>query len=133
MQTLLLDRHDGQPLRLAIVSTVALLLLMAALLMLDGCAQSGGVLTPQTTNERIAAAQAGVTQARQTATQLLQAKKISSDDAANVLKQTDAAREGIDVARALTATDPAGASSRLQATLAILTALQSYLTARQGP
>jgi hypothetical protein len=133
MQTLIFDRDAGQPARLAIMSAFGLILLMVVALLVQGCAQSGGLLTPQTANERIAAAQAGVTQARVTATQLLQAKKISSDDAANVLKQTDAAREGIDVARTLSATDPAGASSRLQTTLAILTALQTYLASRQGP
>jgi hypothetical protein len=128
MQTLIFDRDAGQPARLAIMSAFGLILLMVVALLVQGCAQSGGLLTPQTANERIAAAQARVT-----ATQLLQAKKISSDDAANVLKQTDAAREGIDVARTLSATDPAGASSRLQTTLAILTALQTYLASRQGP
>lgn len=105
------------------------LLLGALLLLLSACAQLG-VPTPQTTNERIAAAQASVTQVRQSATQLLEAKRISSADAANVLKQTDAAREGVDVARAIAATDPSGASSKLQAATAILTALQSYLASR---
>jgi hypothetical protein len=104
-------------------------LLLAAVFALAGCAQLG-VPTPQTTNERIAAAQASVTQVRQSATQLLEAKRISSADAANVLKQTDAAREGVDVARAIAATDPAGASSKLQAATAVLTALQSYLASR---
>ena len=108
----------------------ALVLFVLALLV--GCAQLG-LPTPATTNERIAAAQASVTQARATATQLLQAKKISSDDAQNVLKQTDAAREGIDLVRTMSAADPAGANNRLTQIVAVLTALQAYLATKEAP
>lgn len=121
--------HPLAALRKPDVRNGLFLLLCAFLLLLAACAQVG-LPTPQTTNERIAAAQASVTQARATTTQLLEAKKITSADAANVLKQTDAAREGIDVARTISATDPGAATSKLQAAVAILSALQAYLASK---
>lgn len=105
-----------------------LALVMAVLCI--GCAGMG-TPTPQTLNERLAVSQASVTQMRSTATMLLNAKKISSQDADNVLKQTDAAAEGIRLAIALSPTDALGAANKLQATQAVLTALQAYLMTKQ--
>jgi len=109
--------------------TTSLIAMLCALLI--GCA-AVGIPTPQTMNERVAMAQSTVTQLRATATVLLNAKRISSKDAENVLKQTDAATEGIALALAISATDPAEASTKLQATLTVLTALQAYLASKQS-
>lgn len=102
----------------------------AGLLALTACAQLGAP-TPQTFNERLAAGYGTVTQVRSTATALLTAKAISVDDAANVLRTTDTAREGLELARSIAATDAAGASTRLQTSVAVLTALQQYLLSKQ--
>lgn len=103
----------------------AFLLALAA-----GCA-SLGVPTPQSFNENLAVSVAANTSVRETATTLLQAKKISAADAENVLKQTDVAREGLNVARSLSGSDLASAQSRLEATTAALKALQQYLLTKQ--
>lgn len=99
-----------------------LLFVMAALI---GACASLGVETPKTFNERVAVAQQTVTQVRLSATQLLQVKSISVADAENVLKQTDAAQEGVVIARSLG--DSPAAGTRLQVSIAVLTALQAYL------
>lgn len=104
-----------------------LLALLCALFV--ACAQLG-LPAPETMRERIAAAQGASTQLRASATQLLNAKKISSADATNVLKTTDAAAEGIALAMQISATDPAGADTRLKAAVAVLGALQAYLATK---
>lgn len=109
-----------------LVSTITML---CALIV--GCA-SVGLPTPQTMNERVAVAQSTVTQLRSTATVLLNAKRISSKDAENVLRQTDAATEGIALAMLMSATDPAGANTKLQTTLQVLQVLQAYLASKQS-
>ncbi len=104
-------------------------LVIFAMSLLVACAQLG-LPTPQTMNEKIATAQGSVTQVRTSATQLLVAKKITSADATNVLKSTDAAAEGVAVARSISTTDPTGANSKLTAAVTILTALQTYLASK---
>lgn len=99
--------------------------------MLVACAQLG-LPTPDTLNEKIAAAQGSVTQVRTSATQLLQAGKISSSDATNVLTTTDAASEGIRVARTLSAQDPNAAQAKLVATMTVLSAIQAYLATKSA-
>lgn len=103
------------------------MMFMCALMV--ACAQLG-LPTPETMNEKIAAAQGSVTQVRTSATQLLQAGKISSSDATNVLTTTDAASEGIRVARVISEQNPAAAQSKLVATMTVLTALQAYLATK---
>jgi len=104
-------------------------LLTFACALLVACS-SLGLPTPETFNEKVAAAQASVTQVRQTATQLLNTKKISVADAENVLKSTDAASEGIAVARAMSAQDPSAAQARLTLIVTALTAIQTYLATK---
>jgi hypothetical protein len=94
------------------------------------CAQLG-LPTPQTMNEKLAAAQGSVTQVRTSATQLLQAGKITSGDATNVLTTTDAASEGIRVARVISAQDPTAAQARLTMVVTTLTAIQAYLATKK--
>jgi hypothetical protein len=104
-------------------------MLFAFAMLLSACAQLG-LPTPETLNEKIAAAQGSVTQVRMTATQLLTAKKISVADAESVLKTTDAASEGITVARSLSAQDPNAAQARLTMIVTTLTAAQAYLASK---
>lgn len=90
-----------------------------------------GVPAPQTFNERLAAAYSTVTAARDTTATLLTSGKLTAADAQNVNTQCDNLRSALDVARTLRITDPVEADSRLSATIAALTALQSYLESRQ--
>jgi predicted membrane metal-binding protein len=99
-----------------------------------GCAARtsgmGSVLLPQTFNERIAAGYVLVSTVRETATTLLNAGKLSAQDGANVLQVTDVARDGLNVARSLAATDLTSAEAKLAATNTALVALQQYLSTR---
>lgn len=105
-----------------------LMTFMCALLV--ACA-SLGVPAPQTMNEKIAAAQAAITQVRVSATQLLNGGKISAADGENVLTTTDAAAKGVEVARTISAQDPTAAQAKLTAIVTGLSALQLYLASRQ--
>lgn len=93
---------------------------------LQGCAALG-LPSPQSFNERLAVGYASVTSARETATSLLNAGKISVGDAENVLEQTDNARAGLDIAREVHATAPDAANAKLTAVLTALKALEAYL------
>jgi hypothetical protein len=101
-----------------------------------GCAQGtngmGSVLLPQTLNERIAAGYVLVSTLRSTATTLLDAGKLTADDGTNVLQVTDVARDGLNVARTLAATDLTSAEAKLAATNTVLVALQQYLATRSS-
>jgi hypothetical protein len=105
--------------------------LACAMLILSACA-SLGVPTPDTFNKKLAVAVATVTEVRNTGATLLSAGKISASDAANIEKQADTAREGLNVARTLSGKDLAGADNKLTAATAILQALQTYLLTKQG-
>lgn len=110
------------------VQKYAMFYLMALMV---GCAQLG-IPTADTFSERLAAGYALNSQVRATATELLTAKKISSVDGQNVLEQTNNARAGLDVARALSATDLKSADGKLTAVRTALTALNAYLAMRKG-
>jgi hypothetical protein len=103
---------------------------------LPGCASGtnplGSVLLPQTFNERVAAGYVLVSTLRTTATTLLNAGKLTADDGMNVLQITDVARDGLNVARTLAATDLTSAEAKLAATNAALVALQQYLATRSA-
>lgn len=101
------------------------------LTLVSACAQLG-LPVAETFNERLAAGYALNTQIRATATDLLTAKKISSADGQHVLDQTNNARTGLDVARALHATDASAADGKLVAIRTALLAVQTYLAARKG-
>lgn len=108
----------ARPLMLALIAAITLLTLL-----LQGCATLG-VPAPQTFNERLAAGYVSATSIRTSATTLLNGAVITSSDAENLQKQADVAREGLDVARTLPALQ---AEDKLQATLLILQAAQTYL------
>lgn len=89
-----------------------------------------GTTAPLTVNEQIGAGYATVTAIRTSASTLLKAGKITADDAQNVQSSADAARAGLDVARTISNTNPAAATSKLTAVSTALHALQAYLVAR---
>lgn len=103
--------------------------LLVALALLTACAQLG-VPTAKNFGERLAVGYIAVAGVRDGATTLLQARKITADDAQNIQKQADTARAGLDIARNLRATNPGAAEDRLSMTITALTALQTYLQAR---
>lgn len=105
--------------------------LVAVFSALMGCAQLG-LPTPETFNEKVAAGYGTITQIVTTADTLLKAKKISPEDAENVLKSTDVAKVGIDTARKIHATDPTGADGKLNAIRTGLAAISAYLASRGG-
>ena len=115
-----------------IVLGVALALPAATL---PGCAQGTNIfgstaLAPQTFNERLAVAYTAVTGIRQSATTLLGSNTITAEDGDNVLKATDVARAGLDIARKLSTLDLTSADAKLNAVSITLTALSEYLTTR---
>jgi hypothetical protein len=121
----------------AILASVCIAAALAvAVPQFGGCAAGtnplGSVLLPQTFNERIAAGYVLVTTARATATTLLNAGKLTADDGTNVLQVTDVARDGLNVARTLAATDLTSAEAKLAATNTALVALQQYLATRSA-
>lgn len=102
------------------------------MLLMAGCTALG-LPQAKTFNERVAVAIGTVTTAREAATSLLTAGKITVTDAENVQKQADNAREGIIIATQIHETDPGGAETRLSTAITILQALQSYLDSRKHP
>ena len=103
--------------------------LFIAALLLSACTTLG-VPTVTTFNEQLAVGYTTVTTVRQTATTLLQAKKITADDGQNVLNVTDGARTGLDIARSISKTDLQAATNKLDAVRTILVGLQTYLASK---
>ena len=89
------------------------------------------VSTPQTFDERLADAIAKASAVRTTTTTLYRENLISADDAQRMHAQADNAREGLEVARGVQATDPAAGSVRLAAEVATLDGLQTDLNAKR--
>lgn len=113
------------------IKVVVLSLTLSCLMGFEGCAQLGITSAP-TFNEDLAIAYTSVTTIRQTATQLLNAKKLTAADGQNVLAQTDNARSGLDIARTLSSTNLASATGKLTAIKTVLSALTTYLATRQA-
>lgn len=105
------------------------LAMVAALSVLTACALLGGA-SAKTFNERLAVGYSTVTGVRQVATSLVQSDAITADDAANIQRQADVARAGLDVAAKLQTVDLKSAEARLTSTLQILHALEDYLRSR---
>jgi hypothetical protein len=108
----------------------AYLYLPFLLLLLGAACNQLGLPTAQTFEERLTAGYASVEAINKGAKSLLDAKKISSNDAENILDQTRNARVGLDIVRAMAKTDPSSADAKLNAVRAGLTAAQAYLTAK---
>lgn len=89
-----------------------------------------GVPTPQTFNEKEAAAISSVTAIRGTALSLLQAGKITAGDAQNIQGQADNARQAIQVADQIHTANPEAGGDRLTAIITGLNAISAYLATR---
>lgn len=105
-----------------------LLVAMAASLLV--ACSTLGMPAPKSFDDKLAAATKTSTLVLKSTTVLLKAGKISKKDAQNVIEQNDLAMAGVTLAREIKATDPAGAETKLGATLKILTALDAYLTSK---
>lgn len=105
--------------------------LMPFVLSLLAACASLGVPTPQTFNEKEAAAIVTLTSIRETATALLRTDKITAADAQNIQNQCDNARAAIVIADGIKATDPSQAENRLTAIIAGLNAISAYLNERK--
>lgn len=86
-----------------------------------------GVPSPQTFNQKLAAAYTADTAVLTTVTTLGEGGKLSRPDAMNIEKQADNVKEALDIARTVYATDQAGGGNKLAAAITTLTALQTYL------
>lgn len=122
------------------------MLLMVAVAMLSACAQMG-MQTPDTFNKKVIAAYATVQTVAQSAEAAYQAKVITKRDVDSLVATGRASVAGIMATEEIyllacplrpkletpdpTCPVPAAASAKLASTLAVLTALQSYL-AQQG-
>jgi hypothetical protein len=102
---------------------------LSLLLFLPGC-QSLGLPSADTFNERAAVVLGTITTVRQTATTLLEQKKITAEDGQHVLSATDSARAGLDIARTLNKSNPQAGSAKLDSIRTALVAIQSYLATR---
>ncbi len=87
-----------------------------------------GVPPPETFNQRVSFALSNVTAVRESATEAVSSGSISADDAQNVQNQANTAREGIDIAVSIHATNPAQADQRLVAAQAVVDALKAYVS-----
>lgn len=97
-------------------------------LFLAACATTGQPAAPvDTFNKKLLVGYSTVEGIAKAAGELRAAGVLSEADRANVLQMARSSVEGMDVARSLAPTDPAGATSRLQVSLAALQALQAYL------
>ena len=113
---------------LAALAIVALSLIVG----LAGCAQLG-VQAPQTFNQKAVAAHGTVEGIAKTALTLHQAGKLSESDRTNIVATLRSAEQGIDLATIVSKTDPAGGLTKLDASIAVLTALQAYLATKGAP
>lgn len=89
-----------------------------------------GIPTAKTFNEKWLAAQTADTAVLQTDMALLQAGKISRDDAANIEAQADNVKAGLDIARTVYSTDQTAGDAKLTSVIAALQALQNYLATK---
>lgn len=100
------------------------------LLVIVGCTTIG-LPNPQDFNDKLTAGYSAVSAINDSATKLLNAKKISSDDAQQILDQTRNARVGLDIARTVHKTDSTGADNKLAAIRTALSAITAYLTTKE--
>jgi hypothetical protein len=101
-----------------------------AVLVIAFAASACAELAPDTFNKKLATGYATVQTVNQSASTLLMAGKITKRDAQNVVDTSRTAVVGLDAAAQLGKTDLAAADAKLNATIAILTALQTYLATK---
>ncbi len=107
-------------------------LALFVIFVLNACTQLG-LEKPQTPDQRIAAAYATADAINRSATSLLKAQRITSQDAQHVLDSTRTARTGIDLARSIGPIDPKAADAKIRTQIAILNALNLYLQQKEKP
>ena len=100
------------------------------LVLLSACAPIG-VSAPQTFDERLAAGIATAFAVRTSSVALFRQGLMSADDAQRVQAQADTAREALEAAKELHATDRAAGDARLAAETAALQRLQMHLNSRR--
>lgn len=116
--------------RLAVAIALSLAV-VAGVGTISGCATVSAP-APQTLSQRLAVTITAVTAVRQTTLALLQAKKITPEDAENIQTQADTVMTGAKVVQTLAAFDPPAAEAKLVSTRSVLVALQSYLAIREA-
>jgi hypothetical protein len=104
--------------------------ILPLLLILAACSTLG-IPPADTFNKKAAAAVVSVNTASQATLTLLQARKISPDESDRYIDRAEEAQNGINVARSLHAVDPAGATDKLNLTIAALQLLIAELEARK--
>lgn len=105
--------------------------LMLLVFALAACA-SLGVPTADTFNKKVVAAYAMIQTVAETAMAANSAGKLSDQDESNILTGLNASMTALKTAGQMHSTDPAGAETKLTATLQILQAINAYLIAHQG-
>jgi hypothetical protein len=111
---------------------LAVALLSLIIGMVGACAAMGGI-APETFAERLVYAKTTVTGVRQVGGQLLDARKITADDAQAIQGQADAARAAIVTVEKMAVTEPTAADIRLQGIVAGLRGLALYLNSKAPP
>jgi ribosomal protein L17 len=112
-------------------AAIGVVILLFILALVSACAQLG-MESPQTLNQKIAVTVSSVTAVRQSATTLLQAKKITVADAENVQATADQVIAAAKVAQQMATTDPTGAATKLETARTVLNALSAYLATKGG-
>lgn len=107
------------------------LLAIAVCALAVGCAQLG-VSAPATFKQKEVAAHATVEGIAKTALTLRMAGKLSDADRDNVVATLKSAEAGIDLAVMAAKTDPVAGATKLDTSIAVLTALQTYLATKGG-
>jgi hypothetical protein len=102
----------------------------ALLLALLSACSALGLAPAQSFGDRLGYAYGTHTAILQATARARDAGSLSSTDVQHVTAAADQARALLDGARAIQASDPGGASTRLQSAVAILTELQTWLRAR---
>lgn len=107
--------------------------LIALLVVLMGACASIGMIAPKTFNERLIAGYTAVEGIAKAASTLRSAGKLGDSDRDNVVATLRSAQTGLDLAASIAKTDPAAGANKLDATLALLTALNAYLATKGAP
>lgn len=105
------------------------ILLTAAAMCLAACAQLG-IPAADTFNKKLAAGYTAIAAVADATNNAVVSGALSKDDAKSVLSSARAAVQSLDLVATLNKTDPAGASTRLDLTIAAIGALQTYLISK---
>lgn len=93
--------------------------------------QTLNVPAPQTFNQKVVAAYNTLDAAAQSTATLLQAGKITKDDAQQAHDQIAQIQQAVDAAQLIHGTDPQAGEDKLATAITALTVLQGYLARRQ--